>query len=281
MTAHAPRREFWRSVFPVPDKPILRVLSHGGGVQTSTILLMAERGEIEPFDVAFISDTRNESEKVWSYLAYASERTRTPIIRVSNGDILEHIRRSKLPPDGKQVVTLPYYLGDGGQMMRTCTAVLKIDAVTQAIRKFLGLKKGQRVPKDTTVEVAIGISTDEKWRAGGFPAEKWQAVSYPLLEQDMSFADCITWLEERQYRRPPRSRCIICPYRSNESWRQLSAEEFEQACEVDDSLRVGGAPRGFKSLPYLHRERIPLRQVDLSANDDLFPEDDCMGGCGT
>lgn len=276
------RRAFWQSVFPPVQNPALRILSHGGGVQTSTLLFMSDRGDIPKVDAAVISDTGDEEQKVWDYLAYASALTNIPVYRVQGGDILEHIKRSKAAPDGKQVVTLPYYLADGGQMMRTCTKALKIDPVTQQIRRLLGLKRGQRVPKGVMVEVLIGISTDEKWRAGGFPAEKWQSVRYPLLEEDMSFGSCLRWLEKRQYRRPPRSRCKICPFRSNASWRALSPDDFEHACKVDDSLREGGTPpRGFQSLPYLHRDRIPLRQVDLSRDDSMFGEDDCMGGCGT
>lgn len=272
---------FWRTVHPPAEKPTLRILSHGGGVQTSTLMFMAARGEIDPIDAAIMGDPKNEERKVYEYLAYAAEQTSIPLYLESKGDIIEHIKRSKSEPDGKQLVTLPYYMADGGQMMRTCTKALKIDAVTKKTRELLGLKKGQRVPKDVNVEVLIGISTDEKQRAGGFAAEAWQTVRYPLLEADMSFASCIRWLEDRQYRRPPRSRCIVCPYRSNESWRALEADEFEQACQIDDLLRKGGTPpRGMTSLPYLHRDRIPLRSVDLTRQDDMFREDDCMGACG-
>lgn len=271
---------FWRATFPPVESPTLRILSHGGGVQTSTLLFMAARGEIDPIDAAIMGDPKNEPHEVYEYLNYASAMTSIPIYVPSKGDILDHIRRSKSEPDGKQIVTLPYYMADGGQMMRTCTKALKIDAVTQQVRELLGLSKGQRVPKDIRVEVLIGISTDEKQRAGGFAAEPWQSVRYPLLENDMSFASCIRWLEERQYKRPPRSRCIVCPYRSNESWRSLTADEFELACEIDDLLRADGKPpRGMKSLPFLHRDRIPLRDVDLS-RVDLFEEEDCMGACG-
>lgn len=271
---------FWRGVFPPAENPTLRILSHGGGVQTSTLMLMAERGEIDPIDAAVMGDPKNEPKAVYDYLRYISEQTSIPLIVTSKGDILEHVRRSKSAADGRQLVTLPYYMGDGGQMMRTCTKSLKIDAVTQQVRTMLGLRKGQRVPAGVQVEVLIGISTDEKLRAGGFAAEPWQTVRYPLLEADMSFASCIRWLEERQYRRPPRSRCIICPYRSNESWRALTQDEFDLACEVDDQLRADGKPpRGMKSLAYLHRDRVPLRQVDLT-REDMFPQDDCMGACG-
>jgi len=273
----------WEKTFPRLDDPTLRILSHGGGVQTSTLLFMAARGEIPPFDAAIISDTGDEPQEVWDYLEYAISLTQTPIIRTQSktGDILNHIRRSKSPADGRQVVTLPYYLAGGGRMNRTCTSILKIDPVTQEIRKMLGLKKGQRVAPGTHVEVSIGISTDESQRAGGYPATPWQTLVYPLLNADMSFASCLRWLEDRQYRKPPRSRCRICPFRSNESWRALTAAEFEHACQIDDFIREGGTPpRGFKSLPYLHVDRVPLREVDLTRQSE-FPEEDCTGGCAT
>lgn len=272
--------DFWRRVHPSPPNPTLRILSHGGGVQTSTILFMAERGEIPPISAAIMGDTEDEPQEVYEYLRYASELTHIPVILASNGNILDHIRRSKSEADGKQIVTLPYFLADGGQMMRTCTKTLKIDAVTKEIRKMLGLRKGQRVPKYVQVEILVGISTDEKHRAGGFAAEPWQTVTYPLLNADMSLANCYGWLAERQYRRPPRSRCRVCPYHSNEQWRALSREDFEHACAVDDSLREGGVPpRGYKSLPYLHPARIPLREVDLTRQDQFPMLDDCMGAC--
>lgn len=274
--------EFWRSVFPPHPNPTMRALSHGGGVQTWTLHLMSERGEIDRLDASIMGNPGGDRKVTMDYWEEASRTCTIPLymMQAKGGDIYDHIRRSKLPPDGRRVITLPYFLEDGGQMMRSCTGSLKIDPVTQGLRQILGVKPRHRVPAGTMVEVWIGISTDEKQRAGGFPAEKWQHIRYPLLELDMSYADCVRWLEERQYKVPPRSRCVICPYRSNESWRSLDADEFELACQVDESLRVGGPPHGFNSLPYLHPERIPLRDVDLSRAGDLF-EDDCMGACGT
>lgn len=276
--------EMWAATFPSPESPTLRVLSHGGGIQTSTLLFKAARGEIAPFDAVIISDTGDEPEEVWDYLEYAIEQTGVPVIRTMSktGSILEHIKRSKGPPDGKLLVTLPYFLADGGRMWRTCTKTLKIDPVTQEIRRILGIAKGCCVKPGTQVEVCIGISTDEYLRAGGFPATYWQTITYPLLNADMSFNGCVRWLEERQYRKPPRSRCRVCPFRSNESWRSLSPSDFEHACQVDDFIRSNDTPpRGFKSMPYLHADRIPLREVDLSVPVTLLPDDECTGGCAT
>lgn len=278
----------WINKNPLLSRPLLnptlRIVSHGGGVQTSGLLLMAERGDIGPKpDAAIMADTGDEPKEVWDYLEYVRERVSFPIYVVQRGDILEHVARSKRHDDQGQRVTLPYYLADGGQMKRTCTAELKIAAVTQKTREMLGLNKGQRVPKDVLIEVWIGISMDEKQRAGGFPAERWQEVRYPLLEMDLTRGGVERWLAERQYKRPPRSRCRICPYRSDESWRALSPEDFEHACQVDDSLRADGKPpKGMDSLAYLHRARKPLREVNLTAPSFGLPlEDDCFGVCGT
>lgn len=278
----------WVNKNPLLSRPLLnptmRVVSHGGGIQTSTLLLMAARGEIGPMpDCAIIADTGDEPQEVWDYLDYITPLVPFPIYKVQRGDIIEHLRRGKNPDDKGQRVTLPLFLADGGQMMRTCTASLKIDAVTEKVRELLGVGRGLRVPKDTLVEVWIGISMDEKQRAGGFPAKPWQEVRYPLLEMDMTRGGCERWLAERQYQLPPRSRCIICPYRSDESWRALSPANFEHACQVDDLLREGGTPlKGMDSLAYLHAARKPLREVDLTAPSMGLPlEDDCFGVCGT
>lgn len=271
---------FWRSVFPPVENPTLRILSHGGGVQTWTIAFMSARGDIDPIDAAIMGDPGAERKVTWDYHEYAAPKMPFPVIIEKLGDIYEHAKRSKLPHDGKQIVTLPYYLEAGGRMMRTCTSSLKIDAVTKATRRLLGVERGHRVPKGTNCEILVGISTDEKQRAGGFPAEKWQTVRYPLLEAGMSYADCVKYLSDRQIMVPPRSRCVICPFRSNESWRALDPDEFELACQFDEALREGGNPRGYQSAPYLHNERRPLREVDLTRSQDLFPEDDCMGACG-
>lgn len=267
--------------------PTLRIVSFGGGIQSWALLVAADKGLLGPKpDFAILGDTDDESEAMWTYYEAHRDKVTTPIIVVPRGSILEHVRRSKQPHDGKQIATLPYYLQAGGQMMRTCTATFKIDAVTQKTRELLGLEKGQRVPKTTMVEVWIGFSMDEKKRAGGYPAELWQEVRYPLLELDWTRGDCERFLLENGFPVPARSRCIICPYRSDESWRLLDADEFEHACRIDDGLREGGTPpRGYESLPFLHPARKPLREVDLTPPSFGLPfnneETDCFGGCGT
>ena len=268
--------------------PTMRIVSFGGGIQSWAMLVAADQGLLGPKpDFAIIGDTDDESDAVWQYYETHRDRVTTDILVVRRGSIIDHIRRSKSEHDGKQIATLPYYLAAGGQMMRTCTDTFKIAAVTQKIRELLGVPKGKRVPKDTLVEVWVGFSMDEKKRAGGYPAELWQEVRYPLLELGWTRGQCEQFLMDAGFPVPARSRCIICPYRSDESWRSLSADEFAHAVRIDESLREGGIPpRGYESLPYLHRERKPLRYVDFTPPSFGLPfgdneEEDCFGGCGT
>lgn len=265
--------------------PTMRVLSHGGGVQTSALALAAEDGLCgPPPDYACLGDPGGESREVWAYLEMIRARVSFPIESLMLEDLKDHIRRSKLP-DGGRVLALPYYTlgpnGEKGMTMRQCTRDAKIEAVTQSIRRRLGTPFGQRPSMDTFVEVWIGISTDEKDRAGGWPARPWQHVRYPLLELNWSRSDCVDFIASKGLPPAPFSMCTFCCFRDNFRWRHLRdtcPDEWEEACELDDLLRVGGPPNGLDHLPFLHFDRVPLRGADLGG-DATQMAFDCMGGC--
>ena len=142
------------------------------------------------------------------------------------------------------------------------------------------------VQADALVIQWIGISRDEIERAK--PSRvPWIRHEWPLIFGDaaMRRADCLRWMEQRGFPRPPRSACIYCPFKSNAEWRRLRDEspvEFEAAAVFEEGLqRVPGKLRG---LPFLHRSLVPLRDVDLSTEaergqDDLFGQE-CEGMCG-
>jgi hypothetical protein len=130
----------------------------------------------------------------------------------------------------------------------------------------------------------------------------WQVKVYPLLgyklypdrtkERDERFAECEGWDRDdvkawlaKSWPHPvPRSACVCCPYRGNDEWADMKAnepEQFARAVEFERRLQQGlaGHParrgRGdLAGVPYLHRTRVPLDLVDLSE-----PLNDRMG-CG-
>ena len=63
-------------------------------------------------------------------------------------------------------------------------------SVCRKIRELLGLSMGQRVPADTTVELWLGISTDEAIRMKT-SSDRWIHNRYPLIAVGMSRKDCL------------------------------------------------------------------------------------------
>jgi len=274
------------------DGPIenadLRYISLGAGVQSSVMALMAARGEIGPMpDFAVFADTQWEPQAVYDHLGWLETELPFPVHRVTRGDI----RAMALGTlDDEWSPSMPVFIDtmDGGIARRQCTAKFKIEPIQKEVRKILGYTKGQRLPKTTQVECWMGISRDEIQRVKD-SRDWWVVNRWPLIEQMMSRHDCQVWFEENYPGRPlSRSACIGCPYRSNNSWRQMRDSDivsWDDATQFDHALRSGkrNAFR-LKSPVYLHNSLTPLDEVDLATETDrgqldMFGEE-CEGLCG-
>ena len=266
-----------------------RVLSLGAGVQSSTVLMLSEHGEIDRFDCAIFADTGWEPRAVYEWLDWLETQTSIPVHRVQHGNIRDDAAVSKVrgkAEEGKRWASMPLFVlqpnGMKGQIKRQCTAEYKIKPIERFIRReVLGLKPYARAPVGA-VEQSFGISTDEMRRVR-FSRDHWKTHRYPLIDLGMSRSDCLAWWGERSLPEPPRSACIGCPYHSDFEWRSLPPEEFEDACQLDDAIRNIGGMRG---QVFLHASRQPLRNVDFSTDVEqgqglLFPPNECDGMCGT
>ena len=65
----------------------LRILSLGAGVQSSTLALMIEKGEIPMVSCGIFSDTQSEPKKVIDYLEYLKKQVSYPIYTVTKGNL--------------------------------------------------------------------------------------------------------------------------------------------------------------------------------------------------
>lgn len=109
----------------------MRVLSLGAGVQSSTLLLMAEHGEVV-IDAAVFADTQWEPQAVYDHLAWLESVSHLPIHRVSDGNIREDFF-------GRPgFAALPLHLtserGTKAQLRRQCTAQYKVRPIQRLIR---------------------------------------------------------------------------------------------------------------------------------------------------
>lgn len=265
----------------------LRVLSLGAGVQSSTVALMIRHGEIEPVDFALFADTASEPQGVYKYLSWLEQHLPFPVFRISKseGGLRKNIIESI---NGGRFASVPFYTESngerGGMLRRQCTKEFKIDPINQAIRKQLGIAKGQRAPREILATSLIGISTDEAHRMK--PSRVYYIKhEWPLIEASMSRGQCVEWLTKHKYPIPPKSACTFCPYHSDAMWREMKnndQESFADAVDIDNRIR--GGVRGTKQKLYLHRSMKPLSEIDFrNASDvgqtDMFG-DECEGMCG-
>lgn len=295
---------------PVPSRPRIRrggwswgpvegvrhrSLSLGAGIQSSTLVMMMVTGSLPWVDSILFADTGDESVKTMEHLDWLEGQVklhtngRVEIHRVFRGGSLSDRIRNRAAGRGvinnDRFVSAPFYTEGrkgkrGGQGKRQCTREFKIEPLERMQRELLGYKPRQRIPPGSC-EVWIGISTDEIVRAGA-AFSRWIVNRYPLLEMRMSRRDCIAWLESRGYPVPPKSACTFCPYRSNSEWRWLRDNDpqgWEDALEIDRLIR--NTP-GMREREYLHRDRVPLADVDLSTDEDRGQGmlDICEGHCG-
>ena len=266
----------------------LRVLSLGAGVQSTTLALMIEKGEIPMVDCAIFADTGGEPKEVYKHLEWLKKQLSYPVHVVQWRNLKEDIINAS---QGKyKGFVAPFYTvnpdtGKKGILMRQCTADYKIKPVVIKTRELMGYSKGQRVDlKKWRVENIMGISTDEMQRIKPNPL-KYITNVYPLIEKDISRRQCFDWMKKNNYPEPPRSACTFCPYHSNEEWIRVkkNKEEWEEVVKMDHMLRSYKGPLPLKGTLYLHGDCKPIDEIDFHEEDSQFSfsfDDECEGMCG-
>lgn len=257
----------------------LRIISLGAGVQSTTMALMAAQGEIGPMpDAAIFADTQAEPKTVYEHLRWlmSANVLPFPVHVVTAGSLTDEIgaprKSGKFPK-----MPLPAYVQGGGLLNRSCTQDFKIEPIRRTVRQLAGIYR-KRSPKVQVVEQWIGISQDEAIRMKQ-SAEPWQVNRWPLIEKRMTRQDCLKWIKAHDYPTPPKSSCTYCPFHSDEQWRALTPIEFAEAVEVDKRIRNLRSGQRSAGEAFLHRSRLPLDEVDLSTEPDLFGNE-CEGLCG-
>ena len=254
----------------------MNILSLGAGVQSSTLALMAAKGEIGPMpDAAIFADTGWEPKKVHDYLDWLEKQLPFPVYRVMHKD---GIRESFF--NNNKSAILPFFTSSGGMGKRQCTVDYKIYPIQKKVRELLGYKPRQRIPKNACT-MWIGISTDEAIRMK--PSRvSWIEHRWPLIENRMSRGQCLEWFDSIQTIRPPKSSCLGCPYHSDKQWVEIknnSQEEWEDVIYMDKIIR---RVSGMKDNQFMHKSCKPIDEVDFSVLEnqvDMFGNE-CEGMCG-
>lgn len=261
------------------NRPKLKVLSLGAGVQSTALALMSIDGILPKVDLAIFSDTGWEPMAVYDHLERLTkelDKHGVAVDIVNNGNI----RDDALNPD-KKYASMPLHMrgpNGNGVGRRQCTNEYKLVPIKRRIRQLLGAEvsgttasgspKVGRVkgrPGENFVEMWVGISVDEIERKRDSGVKYIKRVD-PLIDlMSVTRSDCIEYLSKRWPWAVERSACIGCPFHTNDEWRHIrdnSPEEFADAIQFDEELRSNNM-RNFTNEAYLHSSRTPLSLADI------------------
>lgn len=284
-------------------------LNLGAGVQSTALYLMSVDGdepEVPKFDAAIFADTQEEPDEVYRHLEWLELQGGPPIIRTTAGRLGDALDQGSdangnTRTDGGHYISIPAFTEhpltkEKGIIQRQCTADFKVKPIEKLIRERVGATPGRPVSKDITIHQYMGLSFDEpkrvirvKQRFTAKPSN-WK-VHFPLWEMQYDRGDCKAYLRDRMPYEVPRSACVFCPFKSDEEWRRLKADDpkgWGRAVHIDRVCRTG---TGLDAHRFLHKQCVPLDQVDLRPADEksgqmnMFAhlrgfQDECEGYCG-
>jgi hypothetical protein len=278
---------------------MIRILSHGGGVQTTVEALMHASGELPPIDAAIFADTQQEPKAMYRQLHWLSAEVAAskypfPFYRVTKGDLWPSASMVRTSRDGqrryiKTSIPLHFVNGDGkpGRGMRGCTTDFKIEIIIAKARALIGRRRKRIKESDgVMVEMLLGFTVDEVYRMKDNP-EPWIRNRFMLIEAGMSRADCYAWAEKRGYPELVGSACKFCPHRTD--WAILEPDELQECIDREPIIQAAYAQTNIEGVPYFHISRVPLSQVKHSAvrkrkmaeeQMNMFINSNCQGGCG-
>ncbi len=186
----------WRSKGEV--QPTKHVLSYGGGVNSTALMVILLREEYPLDDVVF-ADTGAERPETYRYLRIAhsflkNHGLKLQILKSKNGSLLDTCRKRKVIPS---------------MVWRWSTRDYKITPIYAYYRSL-----------ECHVNQYVGIASDEIDRMKDSFSEYVTNV-YPLVDLAMSREDCVRVIREAGLPIPTKSGCFFCPFNTIERWHDL------------------------------------------------------------
>ena len=213
----------------------MRIISYGGGVQSTAMVIMAATRNPEfeaacggPIDAALFSNVGDDSEhpatldyvrnviQPWAAehglpVEILTRQDKNGNDRTLYGDMINRDRMLAIP--------MPVRMANGAPGRRTCT----VDYKVKVIHKWL---KAHGASAENPAIQAIGISTDEFQRASD-RHEPFERRIYPLITMGMSRQDCLNVPETVGLPTPGKSSCYFCPYHRPAVWSEMRRDEPE------------------------------------------------------
>lgn len=253
----------------------VRVISYGGGVQSTALIVLACTGRLGKIDAALFANVGDDSEHPATLkyvrdvaVPWAAERGLAihELVRTKRDGTVETLRGRITNPKMKSICA-PWRGENGAPQVRDCTSDFKVDPITRWL-------KAHGATNDHPATVCIGISLDEIERSSNKQGRPSEIRTYPLLDLRMTRADCAQVIRDAGLPVPPKSACYFCPYHSPRVWSEMRRDEpelFEQAAELEDFVLLKQAAGDRRPL-YLTGTGRPIREAVNEAQPTLFKE---------
>jgi hypothetical protein len=259
----------------------MKVVSYGGGVQSTALLVLAARKEID-FETFLFANVGDDSEHP-ATLAYVRE-VAMPYAARAGLDVRELRRRrrdgtsetlmQRLHRPATRSIPIPVRMANGAPGRRNCTADFKIKVIGRWLREH-------GATAEHPAAVGIGISLDEIHRANRRRREPHEIIEYPLLDLGLRRTDCERLITEAGLPVPPKSSCFFCPFRTVDAWRHQRRHEpdlFALSVELEETINERRAALG-RDAVYLTRYGRPLAQAIPEEGLASCDADDGDGSC--
>ena len=255
---------------------IMKIVSFGGGVQSTALAILAASGKIE-VDAFVFCDTGFEQSIVFEFL---DKYTRPMLDKAGIPFYIAKTEDYAGQLNGKTVfgnmLLPPFFNSYGnsaiGRLPAYCSSKWKADVFKRFCTKQF---------KDKDYNVIMGFSTDEIHRAARMKPTKKYNYLFPLLDLRINRGDCIKLVVDKFNAPPPRSSCYFCPNHTQREWREaMSSSDRGKIIEIDNQIRTSlqDKLRGIGAA-YLTAECKPIAECDFDDKNEVIFSRLCVGGC--
>lgn len=253
----------------------LTVISYGGGVQSTAMLVLAAQGKLGvDVDAALFANVGDDSEHPATLryvretaIPWAAERGLPvhELKRVKRDGSTETLWGRLMKPESRSL-PIPVRMPDtGAPGTRSCTKDFKISVVGKWLKQ-------NGASKDNPATVCIGISTDEITRVSNKRVEPYERPVYPLIDLGLDRSACQRVIQEAGLPVPGKSSCFFCPFHRPQTWAEMRRDEpelFLKAADLEATLIARRLELG-KDPVYLTRFGVPL-EIAISEAQDMLP----------
>ncbi len=201
--------------FTNSEREKMKVLSFGGGVQTTALAILVAQGKVK-VDAVVFADTKAEKPETYWYM----DNYTIPLMN-SQGVSFEWLfNHSKYDGDSLYDYSIKHRFLPG-MPSRQCSDHFKARVISRSFPKAIKL---------------IGFNTDELQRSENPIHAK---AEFPLIQMGLSGNDCVEIIREYGWPIPTKSSCFFCPFQRPYEWNWLKSkhsELFQKALDLEEAM---------------------------------------------